>query len=85
MSTKRAREYGSTPAEIGEYWDDHDLGEIWDETEPVEIAVDLRSERHYYSIERSLSERVHQIAEARGVSSETLVNLWLQEKVGQSG
>ena len=41
MSTRQERDFGSTPAEIGEYWDEHDLGEIWDETEPVEFAVDL--------------------------------------------
>jgi hypothetical protein len=69
--------------EIGEYWDAHDLGEIWDETKEVIFEVDLESDVFYYAVETSLSSKLHLIAEKRGVSAETLVNLWLQEKVNQ--
>jgi hypothetical protein len=72
---------GRSYEEIGEYWDTHDAGDI--ATEPVEFEVDIRSERFYYPIERSLSDKVIQIAHERGVSAETLVNLWIQEKVNQ--
>ncbi|RKU26485.1 hypothetical protein C6499_13285 [Candidatus Poribacteria bacterium] len=34
----------ATPEEIGEFWDTHDLTDYWDETEEVEIQVDLKSE-----------------------------------------
>ena len=76
---------GRTYEEIGEYWDSHDLGDVWEETHPVDLVVDIRSQRRYYSVEKSLSDRVQQIARTRGVSPETLVNLWIQEKVAQSG
>ena len=69
--------------EIGEYWDSHDAGEIWDATEEVKFEVDLKSDVFYYAVETSLSSKLHTIAERRGVSAETLVNLWLQEKVNQ--
>jgi len=36
----------ATPEEIGEFWDTHDLADYWDETEEVEIQVDLESERN---------------------------------------
>ena len=52
-------------------------------TGPVDIEVDLNSERFYYPVERSLSDKVIQIAHERGVSAETLVNLWIQEKVNK--
>ena len=68
---------------IGEYWDAHDAGEIWDETEEVKFEVDLESDVFYYAVETSLSSKLHRIAERRGVSAETLINLWLQEKVNQ--
>ncbi|MDQ3750232.1 MAG: BrnA antitoxin family protein [Acidobacteriota bacterium] len=68
---------------IGEYWDAHDADEIWDETEEVKFEVDLESDVFYYAVETSLSSKLHTIAERRGVSAETLVNLWLQEKVNQ--
>ncbi|HYU32222.1 MAG TPA: CopG family antitoxin [Thermoanaerobaculia bacterium] len=76
---------GRSYEEIGAYWDDHDLGEAWDSTEPAEFEVDLKSVRHYYPVERALSDRVTRIAREQGVSPETLVNLWIQEKVGSSG
>ncbi len=69
--------------EIGEYWDAHDASEIWDETEEVNFEVNLKSDVFYYAVEISLSSKLHRIAERRGVSAETLVNLWLQEKVNQ--
>lgn len=71
--------------EAGEFWDNHDLGEVWDRTKPVEIEVDLQSERFLFSVESELAHRIEELARSRGVSSETLVNLWLQEKVAAGG
>lgn len=73
----------SSYQEIGEFWDACDLSEVWDKTEEVEFKVDLESDVFYYAVEISLSSKLHSIAEKRGVSVETLVNLWLQEKVSQ--
>lgn len=76
---------GARPyVEAGEYWDSHDLGEVWERPEEVEIDVDLRSEKFYYPVEKELSDRITALAHARGVSPETLVNLWLQEKAAQA-
>lgn len=75
---------GRSYAEIGEYWDSHDLAEVFDQTKPVEIEVEIRSQKHYYSLERRLSDQGTAIAKTRGVSPETLVNLWIREKVGES-
>ena len=80
-SVSKAKSYG----EIGEFWDAHDLSEVWDKTEAAEFAVDLQSDVFYYAVETSLSSKLHSIAEKKGVSAETLVNLWLQEKVNLEG
>ena len=69
--------------ESGEYWDRHDLGEIWDKTQPASFEVDIQSECRYYPIEAEISKKIIKMAKKRGVSSETLVNLFLQEKVSQ--
>jgi hypothetical protein len=69
---------------IGEYWDTNDLSEVWEKTEAVEFEVALASDVFYYAVETSLSSKLHSIAERRGISTETLVNLWLQEKVNAS-
>ncbi|MCI0494810.1 BrnA antitoxin family protein [candidate division KSB1 bacterium] len=67
--------------EIGEYWDIHDVTEIWDKTKRVKFDVQIESEVTYYPLENSLSERVQNLAEKQGVSSETLINLWVQQKL----
>ena len=33
----------ATPEEIGEFWDTHSLADYWDETQEVEIQVNLKS------------------------------------------
>ena len=76
---------GHSYGEIGDHWDEHDLGEVWDRTEQADFEVDLKSIKHYYSVDRTLSERVTRIAREQGISPETLVNLWIQEKVGPPG
>jgi len=67
--------------EIGEFWDTHDATDFWDTTEPVEFEVDIQSETRYYALDRKLVEDVGQIAWQRGISVETLLNLWVYEKI----
>ncbi len=79
-SISKARSY----QEMGEYWDQHDLGDVWDQTKPVEVEVDLRSDRTYYAVEQSLARKISEMADRSGVSAETLLNLWIQEKLATS-
>jgi hypothetical protein len=67
--------------EIGDFWDTHDLADYWDQTEPVDFEVDIQSEVTYYALDRELSQMLSEVAEERGVSAETLLNLWVQEKL----
>jgi hypothetical protein len=76
-SISQAGSYGA----IGEFWDTHDAGEFWEQTEPATFTVDLQSNTIYYAVEGHLAERLRDIARQAGVSSETLINLWVQEKV----
>ncbi len=67
--------------EIGDYWDVHDLAEVWGKTKKVKFEVQIESEATYYPIEKNLSERIQSVARKQGVSSNTLVNLWIQQKL----
>ena len=69
--------------EIGEFWDEHDLGEYWEQTGPAEFDVDIRSSAPYYPVETDLATRLRSIAAQRGISAETLLNLWVQEKAAE--
>jgi hypothetical protein len=67
--------------EMGDFWDTHDLSNFWDQTKKVEFEVDIKSEITYYSLDKKLSEQIQSIAQRRGVSADTLINLWVQEKL----
>lgn len=67
--------------ELGEFWDNHDLTDYWDQTKAVEFEVEIESEATYFPVETSLSSKLVSLAKQRGVSPETLLNLWIQEKV----
>jgi len=66
---------------VGEYWGSHDLAKVWAKTKKVEFDVKIETEATYYAIEKSLSEKVQSVAKKKGVSSDTLVNLWIQQKL----
>jgi hypothetical protein len=73
----------TTDLEIGEYWDQHDLTDVWGQTESVDFEVDIQSQRIYFPIDRELTDKILRIAKVRGITPETLVNLWIQEKANQ--
>ena len=76
-SISKARTY----RQIGEFWDAHDLSEYWEHTQPAEFTHDSEPEVAYYPLEPTLAAKVHDVARQRGVSVETLLNLWVQEKL----
>lgn len=76
-SISKAKSY----LEIGEFWDAHDLSDHWEETRPVHFDVNLETEHSYFGIEKELSKKISQLARKRGVSSNTMVNLLLQEQL----
>ena len=74
----------STIEEIGEFWDDHSLDEFWDQTEEAEFEVRAPARRRV-ALEPEVYGRVKAVAQQRGVSPETLVNLWLVEQLQMQG
>jgi hypothetical protein len=71
--------------EIGEFWGTHDLTAYWDKTRPAHFEVDIQSEVTYYALDRELSDGIAKLSAQRGVSPQTLLNLWVQEKLQNNG
>ena len=69
--------------ELSDYWDTHSLADHWDETSPVEFELDIESSTLYFPVDRKLASKLRAAASEHGVSPETLLNLWLQEKVAE--
>lgn len=66
-----------------DFWDTHDLTDYRDEFRKIKnVKVDLR--RQPVHLESELAEKIGKIARRRGVSAETLVHLWLQQKLSET-
>ena len=68
-------------AEMAEFWDTHDATEYEDQTYEVDIEFNLKTRRHYVAIDPDVLARLREQATKRGISLESLANLWLQERV----
>ncbi len=67
--------------EIVEFWDTHSTADYDDEMQDVTFDIDLREEAFVVALVPELAEVIGRAAKARGVTTETLVNLWLAERV----
>jgi hypothetical protein len=61
---------------IGDFWDTHDFTDFDGDGPDVEFRVSSK-----VAIDAELLSSVEQVARRHGVRVETLVNLWLSEKV----
>lgn len=67
-----------TLEKMGEFWDTHDFTDFDTDAPDVEVKVTCA-----VPIEVDLFSSVEEQARKRGVSVETLVNLWLLEKLAE--
>jgi len=66
--------------EIAEFWDTHSLADYWDQTHEVEFEVRAKRRRRV-TIDPEVYSQVEIHARTRGILPETLVNLWLIERL----
>jgi hypothetical protein len=71
----------STLEELWIFWDTHSSADYEDDMEPVEVEIDLFSSKVYCPVAKDLLSKVRTQARRQGVSTETLINLWLQERL----
>jgi len=72
-------------AEMAAFWDTHDATDFEEDTYEVEMTFDLNFRRHYVAIDPDLLIGLRRVATARGLSTESLINLWLQERLLTQG
>ncbi|MEZ4861015.1 MAG: CopG family antitoxin [Caldilineaceae bacterium] len=66
--------------EAAEFWDTHSLADYWDQTHEVEIEV-RAPRRQWVALASELAQQVTEHAQREGISVETLVNLWVSERL----
>jgi predicted DNA binding CopG/RHH family protein len=70
---------------IAEFWDTHSLADYWDQTEPAEFEFDPKARRHYLvAVDPDLMTRIRAVAQRRGLQTESLINLWLEQQAQQA-
>lgn len=62
------------------FWDTHDLSDYWDETKEVELEI-VAPRRRWVALASHLANQASERAQQEGVSVETLVNLWIAERL----
>ena len=72
----------NTLEEIGNFWDSHSLADHWDQTHEVEFDVRAQRRRRI-TIDPEIYFKVEAQARTRGILPETLVNMWLFERLRQ--
>ncbi|MFH1928474.1 MAG: CopG family antitoxin [Chloroflexota bacterium] len=70
--------------EIADFWDTHSLADYWDQTHEVEFEV-RASRRRRVTLVPEVYARIEAQARERGILPETLVNLWLVERLQEVG
>ena len=71
----------SSLGELVEFFETHDLGEYWDQMPEAHFDIDIERRTHVFALDEDLAERLTVIARAKQIPSETLINVWLREKL----
>jgi hypothetical protein len=70
-----------TIVEASDFWDKHDITDYWHNTKEVKCKASLKKEPKYVALEENIAKKALAVAKEKRVSIETLVNLWLKEKL----
>ena len=74
-------EHFNSIEEAAEFWDSHDLADYWDLTREVEFEVDIQRRVFLTALEPELAKKLTECARKQGISTETLINVWLSERL----
>ena len=70
--------------EFWTFWDAHSTADYEELMEDVDAHVAIGSSRIYCAVAKDIVAELHDRARQHGVSTETLINLWLREKVAEA-
>ena len=83
--TKKRRtplpEHFESLEQAAEFWDTHDSADYEDYMSDVENEWRIKYRIYLVALQSDLYRKVQAIAQEKGVPAETLVNLWVKEKV----
>jgi len=63
-----------------DFFDNHDVGEYLEQLPEVDFEIDIKRRVYTVTLEIELADKLTKIAKSKQISSEELVNAWVQEK-----
>ena len=70
--------------DAAEFWDNHDLSDYWEMTREAHFDVDIQRRVFLTALEPELAKKLSVYSHQQGISIETLINLWLTEKMAEA-
>ena len=70
-----------TYEEAADWFDTHDMIDYEDQLTPVDIEFDLRKSHDWVALDREIAKYLRDLARKQHVSTRTLVNEFLREKI----
>ncbi len=70
--------------ELVEFFDGHDMGDHWDQMPEVDFDVDIERRSHLVAVDDDIVGKITKVARARHVSSQSLINSLLREKLAEA-
>ena len=70
-----------TYEEAAEWFDTHDMADYEDQLTPVNVEFDLRKNRNWVELDGEIAKYLRELARKQHVSTRTLVNEFLKEKL----
>lgn len=68
--------------DMAAFWDTHSLADYWAQTEPASFDVSPEVRRRYVvAVDREVLGRIQRLARTRGITSESLINLLLEQRL----
>jgi hypothetical protein len=70
-------------AEAAEFWDGHSLVDYEEYLKPAKLEFRLRRRVHLVAVDPAIALQLRAVSQARGLSPETVANLWLRERLAK--
>jgi hypothetical protein len=70
--------------DAADFWDKHDLSNYLESTKELDFDVDLERRVFLTALEPQLAKKLTDIARKQGITTETLINVWLTERMEET-
>jgi CopG antitoxin of type II toxin-antitoxin system len=67
--------------ELVDFFETHDMGDYWEKMPKAYFDVNIKKRKHWVALEEDIVDKLTEIAKSKKVSSESLINTWLKDKI----